>query len=160
MAWHEGCKEDGIRRMSHRSKLRCWLRVAIFAIATGVGGAQTTDAKTKAPAPSSGAREPAAAAKETAKSAAEAAKERAKSGPGGAGLQDLIKQLRDNRETMIADHDALAKQLKDATEQEKRTIKEKMERQMKAFEEQQATLHKQIRDEQRRQRQTTPPGKR
>lgn len=101
-----------------------------------------------------------AQASQDARNAAAAAKERAKSGPGGGSLQDLVRQLRENREAMIADHESLAKKLKDATEQEKKTIKEKMERQMKAFEEQQASLHRQIRDEQRRQRQEAVPGKR
>jgi hypothetical protein len=128
--------------MSRRHHFTCLLAIASLAF-----GASAVTAQTK----------PVASDSKT--SAAAAAKELAKTGPGGARLQDLVKQLRDNREAMIADHDALAKKLKVATEQEKKAIKEKMERQMKAFEEQQATLHKQIRDEQRRQR-VDSPGKR
>lgn len=101
-----------------------------------------------------------ARAAQEARNAAAAAKERAKSGPGGGSLQDLVRQLREDREKMITSHDEMAKKLKNATEQEKKSIKEKMERQMKAFEEQQASLHKQIRDEQRRQRQEAVPGRR
>ncbi len=67
-------------------------------------------------------------------------------------MQALIKELNQRRELLIADHDALAKRLKEATEEEKKAIKEKMEAHMKAFETQQKALHKQIRDEQRRQR--------
>lgn len=80
-----------------------------------------------------------------------AAKERAKQGAGN--LQDLLKQLREQREALIADHDALAKRLKDAKDEEKKAIKERMEAQMKAFEAQQSALHKRIRDEQRRHKQ-------
>ena len=119
--------------------------VALFAIGVSVAGAQTTGGKEKV------------SAQDAKSSAAAAAKDRAKSGPTGQGLRDLINELKQDREKMIADHTALAKQLKDATEQEKKAIKEKMERQMKAFEERQATLHKQLRDEQRRQRTVQPP---
>ena len=58
---------------------------------------------------------------------------------------------------MIAEYEALAKQLKDATEAQKKVILEKMQERKKAFEEAQNALHKQIRDEQRRQRQNTAP---
>ena len=49
---------------------------------------------------------------------------------------------------------SVARRLKEATEAEKKAIKEKMDAQIKAFEAQQSLLHKQIRDEQRRQKQT------
>jgi len=92
-----------------------------------------------------------------AKAAAAAAKDGTKKGPGSTSLQDLMRQLQQNREAMIANHDELAKKLRDATEEEKKAIKERMESQMKQFEAQQGALHKQIRDEQRRQRQNTVP---
>ena len=92
-----------------------------------------------------------------AKAAAAAAKDGTKKGPGSTSLQDLMRQLQQNREAMIANHDELVKKLRDATEEEKKAIKERMESQMKQFEAQQGALHKQIRDEQRRQRQNTVP---
>jgi hypothetical protein len=92
-----------------------------------------------------------------AKAAAEAAKSQARAATAGGGLQDLLRQLQQNRDALIADHDALAKRLKTATDAEKKAIKEKMEAQMKQFDAQQAAIHKQIRDEQRRQRQNAAP---
>jgi hypothetical protein len=91
--------------------------------------------------------------------AAAAAKEKARKGTGSADVQKLIEQLRDQRDALIKDHDALAKELKDATEEQKKAIRAKMEARMKEFEEAQSTLAKQIRDEQRRQRQNANPRK-
>lgn len=64
-------------------------------------------------------------------------------------LVDLSNQQRDR---MIAEHDALARQLKDATEEKRKEIFEKMSEQKKAFEAAQSALHKRIREEQRAQR--------
>ncbi|MEI6465867.1 MAG: hypothetical protein WCQ89_14175 [Verrucomicrobiota bacterium] len=77
-----------------------------------------------------------------------------------ADIQKLVQQLGVQRDSMISEHEALAKQLKDATEVQKKAILEKMAAQKKAFEEATSALHKQIRDEQRRQRQNAAPGKR
>lgn len=77
-----------------------------------------------------------------------------------ADLQKLVQQIGSQREKMIADHEALAKQLKDATDEQRKAIMEKMQEQKKAFEAAQSALHKQIRDEQRRLRQAGVPGKR
>jgi len=90
-------------------------------------------------------------------SAAEKARSAAASAPD---LQRLVQQLGAQRDSMISEHEALAKQLKDATDVQKKAILEKMADQKKAFEEATSALHKQIRDEQRRQRQNTAPGKR
>lgn len=67
-------------------------------------------------------------------------------------LQKLVEQSNQQRDRMIAEHDALARQLKDATEEKRREIYEKMNEQKKAFEAAQSALHKRIRDEQRAQR--------
>ena len=67
-------------------------------------------------------------------------------------LQKLVEQSNQQRDRMIAEHDALARQLKDATEDKRREIYEKMNEQKKAFEAAQSALHKRIRDEQRAQR--------
>ncbi len=114
------------------------MAIAIFALGAGVcaaqpSGAAKTDAK--------------ASAAESAKAAAKSA---VKQGPTGSNLESLRKQISAQRDTMVANHDALAKQLKDATEADKKAIKERMEAQMKQFEARQAALHKEIRDEQRR----------
>ncbi len=100
-----------------------------------------------------------AAAGADAKAAAAAAKEKARSGS-GSNLQSLIEKISSQREQLIADHDLLAKQLKDAKENERKKIMDRMHEQKKAFEEAQSALHKQIRDEQRRQRQDAGPGRR
>lgn len=92
--------------------------------------------------------------------AADAAKEKAKSAGAAADVQKLVQQLSAQRDSMIAEHEVLAKQLKDATEVQRKAILEKMAAQKKAFEEATSALHRQIRDEQRRQRQNAAPGKR
>jgi biopolymer transport protein ExbB/TolQ len=69
-------------------------------------------------------------------------------------LQKLVEQVSAQREKMIADHDALARQLKQATEEQRKAILAQMHEQKKEFEAAQSALHKQIRDEQRRLRQT------
>lgn len=120
--------------MSNRSTPIRLFAVALFAVGIGVSSAQAAESSGKAGA-----------------DAKAAAKERAK-GSAATSMQALIKELNQRRELLIADHDALAKRLKEATEEEKKAIKEKMEAHMKAFETQQKALHKQIRDEQRRQR--------
>ena len=123
--------------MSMRSllKSRRLLAVALFAMGTGVAVAQTA-----APA----------AAKEPVRKASTSVAE----------VQKLIAQVNVQRDKMIADHEALAKQLKEATEEQREVIMEKMHEQKKEFEAAQSALHKQIRDEQRRQRQNATPGRR
>ena len=79
-----------------------------------------------------------------------AAKEKAATS--AADVKKLLQQLSKEREGMIADHEALAKQLKDATDATRRAILEKMEAQKKVFEQATSELHKQIRDLQRRER--------
>ncbi|NUN52577.1 MAG: hypothetical protein HUU06_07305 [Planctomycetaceae bacterium] len=71
----------------------------------------------------------------------------------GSDLQKLVDQASAQREKMIADHDALARQLKQATDEQRKEILAQMHVQKKAFEAAQSALHKQIRDEQRRLRQ-------
>ena len=72
-------------------------------------------------------------------------------------LQKLVEQSNQQRDRMIAEHDALARQLKDASEEKRREIYEKMSEQKKAFEAAQSALHKRIRDEQRAQRSQQRP---
>ncbi len=74
-----------------------------------------------------------------------------------ADLAKAKEQANAQRDKMIAEYEALAKQLKDATEEQKKAILAKMEERKKAFEEAQSALHRQIRDEQRRQRQNATP---
>jgi len=96
-----------------------------------------------------------------AKAAATAVREKARKGSAtGSDLQKLMEQINSQREKMIADHEALARQLRDATEEQRRAILERMHEQKRAFEAAQSALHKEIRDEQRRQRQQAAPGKR
>jgi K+/H+ antiporter YhaU regulatory subunit KhtT len=80
--------------------------------------------------------------------------------PSAADMKKLMQQLNVQRDSMISEHEALAKKLKDATEEQRKAILDKMAEQKKAFEEATSALHKQIRDEQRRQRQNAAPGKR
>lgn len=81
------------------------------------------------------------------------AKEKArKTVTSAADLKKLIDEAGKQRDAMIADYETLRKQLAAATEEEKQAIREKMEERKKAFDEMTNALHKQIRDEQRKQR--------
>ena len=91
--------------------------------------------------------------------AAAAAKERAKKAS-PAELRKLYEEINKERDLMIAEFDALAKQMKNATEEKKKEIREKLEAQSKKFEEVTNSLLKLIRDEQRKQRLNAAPGKR
>ena len=117
----------------------------LVATALLIAGVSLCGAETGAPAAAKSA--PAAAAKEKAQANA----------PSRAELQ---KKANDQRDAMIAEHEALAKQLKDATEAQRKSILEKMQAEKKKFEEVIGALHKQMRDEIRQQRQDAGPGKR
>jgi len=94
------------------------------------------------------------AAPTAAEAAKTAARENGKKGAATAGeLQKLVEQVSAQREKMISDHDALARELKQATDEQRKKILAQMHEQKKAFEAAQGALHKQIRDEQRRMRQ-------
>jgi Skp family chaperone for outer membrane proteins len=88
-----------------------------------------------------------------------AAKERGRKAT-TAELRKLYEEVGKERDRMIADFDALTKQMKDASEEKKKEIREKLEAQSKKFEEVTNALMKQIRDEQRKQRQNAAPVKR
>jgi hypothetical protein len=129
------------------------LIVALIALGTGVSLAQEApkkeDAKATVPtAPKGG------------KATASPAKERGRRGPTStADLQKLVEQANKERDTMIADYDALAKQLKDATEEQKKALTEKMKETKKAFDESMNALRRQMRDEQRKQREGASKAK-
>ena len=120
------------------------LAVALFSLGAGVGAAQTASAADAKAAPT------AAAEKERARKGAMSVSD----------IRKLYEEISKQRDVMIADFEALARQMKDATEEQKKQIKEKMEAQKKAFEEATNALHKQIREEQRKQRQNAAPAKR
>lgn len=73
---------------------------------------------------------------------------------------EVQRKVSEQRDAMIASHEALAKQLKDATEAQRKAILENMQAEKKKFEEMMNALHKQIRDEIRELRQNAGPGKR
>jgi len=127
---------------------RCFLALSLFAMGSGVCVAQSKSVPVKSVEAGKTAEKKAATAKDSAKSTA------------GSDAKKLVDQLNARRDSMITDHEALAKQLKDATEEQRKAILEKMQQQKKAFEEAQSALHKQIRDENRRQRQNAAPGRR
>lgn len=82
-----------------------------------------------------------------------AAKEKAKkSVTTAADLKKLLDEAGKQRDALIADYETLRKELANATEEKKQAIRQKMEERKKAFEEMTIALHKQIRDEQRKQR--------
>lgn len=82
-----------------------------------------------------------------------AAREKAKKTvTSAADLRKLLDEAGKQRDALIADYEALRKDLAAATEEQKQAIRQKMEERKKAFEEMTVALHKQIRDEQRKQR--------
>lgn len=74
-------------------------------------------------------------------------------------LKKAMEEASKQRDQYIAEYEALAKQLKAATDAEKQQIREKMEAQKKQFEEVTSALHKTIRDEQRKLRGGTAAAK-
>ncbi len=75
-------------------------------------------------------------------------------------LQKLIEQFKSGRETVLADRKALVDQLKNATAEQRKAILERMQSQQKELVETQRALGRQIRDEMRKMRQTSPGGPR
>lgn len=78
---------------------------------------------------------------------------------GIAEMQRLLGQVKDQRDQMISAHESLARELREAGEEQRKAILERMQGQKREFEAAQSALHKQIREEQRRQRQAVT-GKR
>lgn len=74
-------------------------------------------------------------------------------------IQRLLEQVKSQRDQMISAHESLARELREASEEQRKAILERMQEQKREFEAAQSALHKQIREEQRRQRQTVT-GKR
>jgi arsenate reductase-like glutaredoxin family protein len=88
------------------------------------------------------------AAKET---AASVAKEKAKKTT-AAELQKALEQLNAQRDSVIAEHAELVRQLKDADDAQRKTILEKMEAQKKALQEAMNAVQSRVIDERRKQR--------
>ena len=74
-------------------------------------------------------------------------------------MQRLLDQVKSQRDRMISAHESLARELREAGEEQRKAILERMQEQKREFEAAQSALHKQIREEQRRQRQSVT-GKR
>ena len=90
---------------------------------------------------------------------AEAAVTSAKASSGAPEMQRLMEQVKSQRDRMISAHESLARELREAGEEQRKAILERMQEQKREFEAAQSALHKQIREEQRRQRQSVS-GKR
>lgn len=81
--------------------------------------------------------------------------------PNNGDIQKLIDQFKTGRDKMLADRQAFLDQLKNATGEQRKQIVEKMQAWEKDMMESQRALGKQIRDEMRKLRQSTPgPGRR
>ena len=141
-SWHEQCKgRNPDVSVFSTTKLFRLLAAALFALGAAVGAVSGAEAVSAAEAK-------VLAAKERARKASPAE------------LRKLYEEVSKQRDAMIADFDALTKQMKDASEEKKKEIREKLEAQSKKFEEVTNALMKQIRDEQRKQRQNAAPVKR
>ena len=75
-------------------------------------------------------------------------------------LSKLIDQFTKRRDSMLADRQALLDQLKNATAEQRKQILEKMQAQQKDLIDAQRALGKQIRDEMRKLRESTPGSRR
>ena len=75
-------------------------------------------------------------------------------------LSKLIAQFNKRRDSMLADRQALLDQLKNATAEQRKQILNKMQAQQKDLIEVQRALGKQIRDEMRKLRESTPGSRR
>jgi hypothetical protein len=133
---------------------------ALFALSGGRAVAQSEGKSAVPPVQVPAAVRPASDGKGTKSAATTAAKDQKKAAPSAADIRKLYDEIGKQRDVMIAEFEGLAKQMKDATEEQKKQIKAKMEAQKKAFEEVTNALHKQIREEQRKQRQNAAPAKR
>jgi hypothetical protein len=91
--------------------------------------------------------------------ASEVASTTVKGATGVAEMQRLLAQVKSQRDQMISAHESLARELREASAEQRKAILERMQEQKREFEAAQSALHKQIREEQRRQRQTVT-GKR
>jgi len=129
--WHEGCKGENLSRMMRQIIQPRLFASALCVLALSAGVVQGAEGSS--------------AAKEKAK----------KSVTTAADLKKLLDEAGKQRDALIADYETLRKELADATEERKQAIRQKMEERKKAFEEMTVALHKQIRDEQRKQRAAT-----
>ena len=135
--WHEQCKgRRHVPMMFSSAKFRL-LAAALFSLGGSAIAAE-------------GGKE---AARSAAKEAANAAKDNAK-GEAKSAQQSAMDQFRAQAESFSKDHDMLVKQLQAATAENRKAILEKMEERKKEFEARLSALHKQMRDEQRKQRQS------
>ncbi len=119
--------------MAHSSTISRLLALALIATVASAGAAESTAA---------------AAAKESAKASSADAR------------KSTQEQINATRDKMIVEHEALAKQLKDASEAQRNEILAKMAEQKKNFEETISALVKQTREDDRRRRQNAAAGKR
>lgn len=75
-------------------------------------------------------------------------------------LQKLLQVFKSKRDSLLADREALLEQLKNATAEQRQQILDKMQTQQKELVEAQRALGKQIRDEMRKLRESTPASHR
>jgi elongation factor P--beta-lysine ligase len=111
--------------------LRPVVTAALLAVACGVGAAESGVAKDAAKVITSDSRK--------------------------ANIEQIKKATTDK---MVAEHEALAKQLKDSTEAQRKEIIAKMAELKKNFEETLNAMHKQLREDERKRRQNAAPGRR
>jgi hypothetical protein len=139
--WHAQCKALGVF-MTFLSSASRLVAVALLALGTSLAAAEGgKPADVKA-------------------SSVDAAKEKIKKGMTVAEARKLYSELSKQRDVLISELENLLRQMKDATEERKKEIKEQMEKQKKNFDEVTNALHKQIRDEQRKLRRDPGTGRR
>lgn len=128
-------QRDRLVILSLTTTTRRALAIAFFAIGMGLSVGQAAETPAKDDAKS--------AARENAKKAAASSGEQKKA------IEEAVKKERD---ITLAEYEKLKKQYSEASEEQKKQIREKIEEKVKALEEVTAAYHKQLRDEQRKQR--------
>lgn len=116
------------------TQLRRIAGIALCAMAVGVAGAQEKSASAEA------------------KKAPAADKANAAKGQTKEGIERAKAQANEQRDKFLKEFETLQKQLKTATEAQRKEIMERIKAQRSEFERANSELQKQIRDEQRRQR--------
>lgn len=126
------------------TKCRLFL-VAMFAMGTWVSAAESGGQQSEPVKPAAKSE---TATKDRSKEAAAKAKE---------SVRTSSEEAKAEIQKIIDEHTKLAQALKEAAPEKRDEILARMNERMKAFQERQDALHKQMRDEMRRQRSTTPP---
>jgi hypothetical protein len=127
----------------------CACAGGVFAAETGATSAKPAEAKPVSAKTAEAKPAASSVTKENAKKEAETK----------ANQQSMMEQFKAQADSFSKEHDALLKELNSASEDQRKAILDKMAERKKDFEAKLNAMHKQMRDEQRKQRQNTASKK-